>query len=100
MGTTNSGWSYVALRKRAHLYIDGAAVCGDRGWALRPFMADAPVDCCKECVRRSNLLVACECDNTHASAGTVCQWCWANGRRLPTDPDVSFPKQRAARHTT
>src|SRR5688572_29689813 len=31
---------------------------------------------------------ACECDNTHEQLGAVCRWCWAHGRRKPTDPDV------------
>jgi hypothetical protein len=34
-------------------------------------------------------LHACECDNTHEQNNTVCRWCWAHGRRLPTDPEVS-----------
>jgi hypothetical protein len=30
----------------------------------------------------------CECDNTHEQNGTVCRWCWAHGRRVPSDPDI------------
>ena len=31
---------------------------------------------------------SCECDNTHDQNDTVCRWCWARGRRKPSDPDV------------
>jgi len=31
---------------------------------------------------------ACECDNTHTQNDTVCRWCYAHGRRKPTDPSV------------
>jgi hypothetical protein len=29
----------------------------------------------------------CECDNTHEQNNTVCRFCWAKGRRIPSDPD-------------
>lgn len=28
----------------------------------------------------------CECDNTHDQNDTVCRYCWAKGRRRPSDP--------------
>ena len=31
---------------------------------------------------------SCECDNTHDQNDTVCRWCWAKGRRKPSDPEV------------
>lgn len=31
----------------------------------------------------------CECDNTHDQNDTVCRYCWAHGRRKPSDPEVS-----------
>ena len=40
-------------------------------------------------------LTECECDSTHENNNTVCQWCWANGRRYWNDPEivnVRFPR--------
>lgn len=31
----------------------------------------------------------CECDSTHGDNGTVCRWCYAHGRRKPTDQSYS-----------
>jgi hypothetical protein len=43
-------------------------------------------------------LLACECDNTHQANDTVCQWCWANGRRKWNDPEVANPLCPAVEH--
>lgn len=43
---------------------------------------------------------SCECDNTHDANDTVCRWCWARGRRLPSDaelPDDAKPARQAVR---
>jgi hypothetical protein len=29
----------------------------------------------------------CECNSTHVHNDTVCPWCWARGRRHPSDPE-------------
>lgn len=44
---------------------------------------------CARCNGSGRRLTACECDNTHNTNGTVCRWCWARGRRQPTDPEIS-----------
>lgn len=36
----------------------------------------------------SDVPAACECDNTHDQNGTVCRFCWAHGRRKPSDPEL------------
>ena len=41
------------------------------------------------CVEDEDEPSECECDNTHEQNATVCRWCWAAGRRVPSDPDVA-----------
>lgn len=44
-------------------------------------------------------IAACECDNTHEQNDTVCRWCWAQGRRKPSDPEVSVTAKPVRRLT-
>ena len=41
---------------------------------------------CDACHGSGQRLLQCECDNTHQANNTVCQWCWARGRRNWNDP--------------
>jgi hypothetical protein len=37
----------------------------------------------------NQMLHACECDNTQEQNETVCRFCYAHGRRKPSDPAVT-----------
>lgn len=53
-----------------------------------PIEDDGTRAICDWCGGSGRLLAHCECDNTHQANDTVCQWCYARGRRRFNDPAI------------
>lgn len=73
----------IVCIEEAELAAHIQKVCA--GWIARKCNVKG-VELDEGCVK--DMEGTCECDNTHKAMDTVCQWCFARGRRKWDDPEV------------